>query len=146
MRDQFRDCLERLDVAGVRAIWATVAPHLPVPPTDELTLVAIHRARTQAESVRFPLRAYSHRWLEERGLPSGLPDALRPKAERMYPVVAEAVGISVTSSVPGLAKAVQGAMSEAVLDAYASGRREPEFVKARMLDARDRVKRSLLGR
>lgn len=143
---QFRDCLERCDVEGVKAIWAQVFPHLPLPKTDDLVLVAIHRARTQAESVRFALRAYSHRWLEERGLPSGLPDELKPKADRIYPVVIGAVGVAVKSQFPALANGVRSAMEHAVMDAC-DGRSEKlvtldqSVVRSRMFEARDRVKR-----
>lgn len=143
---QFRQCLERCDVQGVKAIWARLFPHLPLPATDELVLVAIHRARTQAQSVKFELRAYSHRWLEERGLPSGLPDELKPKAERIYPVVIGAVGVSVKSQFPEVANGVRTAMEHAVMDAC-DGRSEKlvtldqGVVRSRMFEARDRVKR-----
>lgn len=144
---EFRACLERCDLEGVKAIWGRTFPHLPVPKTDELVLVTIHRARTQAESIAFRLRAYSHRWLEERGLPSGLPDELKPKAERIYPVVIGAVGVAVKSQFPAVANGVRGAMEHAVLDAC-DGRAEKlvkldqGLVRGRMLEARDRAKRN----
>lgn len=139
-----RDALDRCDVPTMRRIWKQTAPHLPQPRTDGDTLVAIHLARTQAESVRFKLRAYSHKWLRERGFPSYLPDALKPKAERLHPVIADAVALAVaTKSGPKLplAMAVRGAMEHAVLDAYAEKRTDPAFVKARVVEARDKVLR-----
>lgn len=139
-----RQCLEDCDVARLRRLWGEVCPHLPLPTTDEAMLVALHIARTQAASIKFSLRAYSHRWLTERALPSGLPDWLKPRAERMYPVIADAVGISVNTSPRRreLGNAVRTAMSDAVMEAYADGRRDPTFVKDRMMEARERVLRS----
>src|ERR1044072_6980895 len=93
--DALRRCLEECDVAGIRALWAQIPPGMPQPHTDAEALATIHRARTEANSIALRLRAYSHRWLEDRGLPSGLPDELRPRAERMYPRVVDGVGISV---------------------------------------------------
>lgn len=137
-------CLIECDVAGAMRLWAHVSPNMPQPKTDADALIVLHHARTQARSVPFKLRAYSHAWLCERGLPSGLPDELRPKAERVYPRVAEAVGVSVKAlseaSIP-IAKAIEQAMSEAVAEAYADGKRDPGFVKARMQEARSRVMR-----
>jgi len=63
-------------------MWAGIFPNEPQPQDDAATLATLHYARTLANSVPFKLRAYSHRWLCERNLPSGLPDALKPKAER----------------------------------------------------------------
>lgn len=40
---------------------------------------------------------------------------------------------------------VQRAMCDAVEDAYAEGRRDPIFVKARMMDARQKARRQLFG-
>jgi hypothetical protein len=90
------------------------------------------------------MRAYSHSWLCERGLPSALPDHLKPKADRLYPRVVEAVGVSV-KDLSGrrreYARRLEMAMADAVAEAYADGRREPEFVKARMQEARERFER-----
>ena len=123
-------------------LWAHVSPHLPQPQTDHDALViVIHHARTQALSMAFKLRAYSHRWLTERGLPSGLPDILRPAAERVYPRIVTGVGIAVKPTSPRRAQeaiALRGAMSDAVAEAYADGRTEPEYVKMRMSEARER--------
>lgn len=128
---------------AARALWAKVMPHLPQPADDLETLATIHHARTQAKSLPLRLRAYSHRWLCERLLPSGLPDWLRPKAERMYPRLVEAVGIAVkpiTGETPPIVAAfslhVRGAMEYAVEDAFANGDKDPTIVKGRMMEAR----------
>jgi hypothetical protein len=68
--------------------------------SDAEALVTLHHARTQAESIALKLRAWSHRWLLEHGYPSGLPDHLKPSAERIYPRVVEGVGISVNFRSP----------------------------------------------
>ena len=137
---EFRRCLETLDIAGVRTLWHRIAPHLPPPLDDHNCLVAIHHARTQANSIALKLRAYSHHWLLDHGLPSGLPDDLKPKAERMYPRIAEGVGVAVMSSsfMRPVARAIQMAMADAVMEAYADNKRDPVFVKQRMMEARER--------
>ncbi len=142
--NEFRRCLVDLDVAAFRKILAAINPGERQPKDDAEALIVLHHARTQAQSVQFNLRAYSHRWLCERDLPSGLPDELKPRAERIYPQIVEAVGVSVKAmseaGIP-LAKAIERAMSDAVEDAYAGGNRNPDFVKARMDEARTRVMR-----
>lgn len=144
----FRNLLEAGDVEGLRAHWADHAPKMPQPETAEQAEIVMHRARTEAASISLRARAYSHAWLCERSLPSGLPDDLKPKAERIYPIVVEAVGISVSARSPLLRPAmleVRGAMEDAVNDAYADGRKDPAFVKARMNEASDRTMRALFG-
>lgn len=144
----FRRALEEGDLKALRGIWAKAAPHLPQPQNDEQAEIVMHRTRTEATSVHFRFRAWSHRWLTERNLPSGLPDMLRPKAERMYPRVVEGVGISVnfrSSILKPAATEIRTAMEAEVEDAYAHGRTEPGFVKARMEEARARTLKALFG-
>lgn len=140
----FRSCLIDLDIEIARRAWIAAFPYLPELGSDADVLIILHRARTEAMIVPFNLRAYSHRWLEERGFPSGLPDYLRPRAERIYPRIVDGVGISV-SSISGrnseLAQEMRSAMSDAVEECYADGRTEPEFVRQRMTEARISVMR-----
>jgi hypothetical protein len=145
LNNDVRRCLEECDIAGIRRLWQHVAPGVPQPETDFLALATIHRARTQAESIRLKLRAWSHRWLLDHNLPSALPDKLRPKAERMYPIVVSGVGISVNARsemMQPVALAVRQAMSDAVMEAYADHQTEPTFVKARMMEARIKILKS----
>lgn len=145
---EFRRCLVDLDIEGMRRLWRHTSSHLPQPKNDADALAALHLARTQAKSVPFKLRAYSHRWLTERGLPSQLPDNLRPKAERMYPVVVDAVGISVNAKSELLLPIVphiRAAMENVVLDAYANGDKDPSIIKARMNEAKQSTVRKLVG-
>lgn len=146
--NDLRRCLLDLDIAGIKAAWAQHSPHLPQPKNDAEALVSLHHARTQAQSIPLRARAYSHRWLLDHGYPSGLPDGLRPKADRLYPVVVEAVGIAVLGTSPlsrAAAPMIRSAMSDAVAECYADGRREPEFVRARMMEARRKATRQLFG-
>jgi hypothetical protein len=146
---EFPAALESGDVQLVRRISAQLFPHLPQPATDEDAETQMHMARTQMPEVSFRARAWSHRWLTERSLPSQLPDELKPKAERLYPVVVEAVFVSANSNSAALrpvAKLVQAAMSDAVLEAEADGRlSDVPFVRARIQDARARTFKELLG-
>lgn len=146
---EFRLLLESGDVEGCRRYWHKHAPNMPQLATYEQAEVSMHMARTAAKSVKFALRAYSHRWLEDRMLPSQLPNSLRPAAERICPRVAEAVGISVNFTSPLLAPAaveIQGAMSDAVEDCFANGDRDPLLVRSRMFEAKNNTMRKLFGR
>ncbi len=141
-------CLAELDVDGARRLWRHVSPGLPVL-DDKQALVVVHMARTQAAGLPLRPRAYSHRWLLDAGLPSQLPDELRPRAERLYPRVVEAVGISVNATSPILkpaTKIIERAMSDAVAAAFADGITAPEFLRARMAEARGRELVKLFGR
>jgi hypothetical protein len=145
-QDDFRAALEAGDVRLVCRMWAAFMPHLPQP---EDGAAAMHMARTVAETVSFKARAWSHRWLTEHGLPSQLPDNLRPSAERIYPRIVEGVGISVNCRNPWMKPAmveVQGAMEGAVADCYANGDTAPVIVRPRMFEAREKTMRSLFGR
>jgi len=139
-------CLEAVDVEGMRRLWAKVAPHFPR--HDNAGMVAaIHLARTKSDLVRFKLRAYSHAWLIDHGYPSLLPDDLRPRAQRIYPVIASGVGIAVRSKYEEVRAAVERAMIDAVLCAEAEGRlTDAPFVKARMSEARSYAVKKLFGR
>jgi hypothetical protein len=146
---EFRRCLVDLDVAAAMRLWAHVNPHLPQPTSAGQMTIVLHHARTQANSVPLKLRAWSHRWLLDHDLPSGLPDALKPKAERLYPKIIEAVGISVNVSSPEMkpvAEEVQRAMSDAVLESFADGITDPVLVSAAMKRGREKAIASLIGR
>lgn len=149
MHDHFRAAIELCDVGLVRKMWVHLFPRMPQPQTDEQARSQIHYARTLMEPIAFVLRAYSHAWLLDRGLPSGLPDELRPKAQRLYPITVGVVGIAcLGSSEIGrqIAPIVQDAMSTAVLECYGDGEQSPAVVKPRMMEARKTVVRKLLGR
>jgi len=141
---EMRRCLEALDIAGIRRLWRHAAPGMPQPESDDDALIAIHIARTASETIDFKLRAYSHSWLAERDIPSQLPDSLRPRAERLYPRVAEAVGIAALIQRP-YTPVVQGVMRDAVAECYADGERCPKVIRGLMMERRAREMKRLLG-
>ena len=145
--DELRRYLVECDIPGVKRLWAHVAPHLPQPENDYIALATIHRARTEAESIPFGLRAYSHRWLLDHELPSGLPEHLKPKAEQMTAKIVSAVGISVNSSefMRPIAALVQSAMETVVEEAYADNDTDPALIRARMDEAKRHTIKKLLG-
>lgn len=135
-------CLEEGDAAGLGRLWRRLYPQLPQPRDGAQEAFVLHRARTSAESVSLAKRLYSHAWLEERGLPSDLPDALRP-VRRDSRIVA-AVGIAVMPRTPAradLARAIEAAMAAAAAEAMADGIEDPRRISALMWAARDRVMR-----
>lgn len=138
-RSEFRQALVDGDVNQLMRIWARTASHLPQPTNREQGEIVMHRARTETTSIAYKLRFYSHRWLTERLLPSGLPNELRPRAERMYPVIVDAVGIAVKNNSPLLKPAtdlIRRAMENAVSELYADGQRDPVIVKRAIDEAR----------
>jgi hypothetical protein len=110
-----------------------------LPRPDAEILATAHYARTQANTIPLRLRVYSHHWLLDHNLPSGLPDRLKPIAERLYPREVTAVGIAVKSANAALAKAVEKAMSDTVAEMYADGVTDPGLIKPRMAEVRDRI-------
>lgn len=135
--------LEDGDVDGLWRTWGSVAPHLPQPTSRDQAEIAMHIARTAAESVTLPKRHYSHRWLSERLLPSSLPSELEP------PKIVDAVGISVnfrSSWMQPAATEVRGSMENAVNDCYANGDTDVLTVRAQMSEAKERTLRALFGR
>ena len=141
---EMRRCLEECDAAAARRLWAEIAPHLPQPESDKAALARLHYARTQVDFLTDRQRAYSHWWLLDRGLPSGLPDHLKPEADRLHQRKVGAVGISVNSQSRVVKEAITGAMQNAVEEAYADGHGdEPKIVRARMMRARALERRGL---
>ncbi len=98
----------------------------------------------------FKMRAYSHAWLSNNNWPSALPAFMRPRAERVYPVVKAAVGISLNSNSSLIRSAlpiIRRAMEGAVMDCHADGKIDnAPLVKERMNDAKDSTIRKLFGR
>lgn len=142
---ELRRCLVDCDTAGIIKLWRHIAPHLPQPETAYEANAAIHMARTQMESLPEKLRVYSHSWLRDEGLPSQLPDHLKAKADRMYPVGFKAVGLATHSRTPR-AIAIRDVMEEAVHETYADGHRDqPQIVKARILEMRQWFIRKMDG-
>jgi hypothetical protein len=142
-----RRYLEAGDADGARRLWAYMYPGLPQPKSDDEALVVLHMARTVATSIALKLRAYSHRWLLDHNFPSQLPDELKPAAERMYPKVVTAVGISVNTTSELLRPAmveIHRAMEVAVLEAYGDAKENDiPHIRNRMKEARERAVKAL---
>lgn len=142
----FRQCLEDVDTERLEKAWENCYPHLPVPKRRDDTLIVIHTARTMTD-MPLRLRAYSHRWLLDHGHQSYLPDELKPSAERLYPKVATAVGLSINTTNSMLKPAmpiIRGAMEQAVQEAYADGKEaDIPHIKKRIQEARDKAKRQI---
>lgn len=144
MTSEFVSLLEAADLDGLCAFWRKGPRHLQPRDRREAEIL-MHHTRTGSRAVRMRARAWSHRWLIERGLPSGLPDILRPRAERLYPVVVGAVAIASMQQAP-TTQPLRRAMEAAVLEVYADYREpDPAVVRARMFEARARERRKLLG-
>ena len=139
--EMFR-CLRDCDVEGIKKLWSHVAPNMPQPENGYQAAAQIHIARTGMEKMPVKLRLYSHCWLRDEGLikASKLPDHLRPRAEREYPVGVRAVGIAVkplSGAFTPYHLGIRSEMEYAVHETYADGHADqPQVVKARMLERR----------
>lgn len=138
-------CIRDLDAVTAMRLWKHARPHAPQPENVYQATTMLHYARTQIATMPESLRFYSHCWLRDNKFPSALPDRLKPRAERMYPVQVGAVGIA-SGKGPGIKTAfnhaVEKVMSDAVLEVQADGYKlDAPIVKKRMLEMRDRFKR-----
>lgn len=118
-------------------------PHLPPITSSGQALNVLHMARTSTNSIPIKLRQYSHQWLTDRAMPSGLPDHLKPNAEQAGNRIVDTVGISVNSSEPEVSERIATVMEYAVMDAYSDNQKNPHFVRQRMLEARMKERRAL---
>ena len=145
---EMRRCLIALDVKAIRALWKHVAPEMPQPESDEEALVTMHMSRTSAEFLPLKLRAYSHAFLRDNGLPSQLPDHLRPSAEQLCPRIVDAVGYAPKFRSPllkPLKPLIVKAVGDAIEDCYAENRTDPVFVTRQMHEAKEKVIKQLMG-
>jgi hypothetical protein len=143
--DNMLQCIREIDHELAMKLWKHVRPWAAQPENDLQAIIMLHYSRTQIASMPEALRLYSHCFLRDHGMPSALPDHLKPKAERLYPVGTRSVGVS--SGKAGGSKtsfnfAVQKVMSDAVLETYADGHIDnPRKVKSRILEMRARFKK-----
>jgi len=147
--DHMDRCLEDCDVPVFRKIWAHNFSHLPAPTTDMDCLISIHIARTQTKRLKKSLRFYSHRWLTDQGLPSQLPDNLKPAAEQERPRAVQAVGISLNTTneiLKPVINIIRGSMEDAVMECAAEGELgDTKLVSDRMLEARIKTTKQIVG-
>jgi hypothetical protein len=138
-------CLRDCDTAGAMKLWKHVKPDMPQPENEHQALVLIHYARTQMRKMPNKLRFYSHCWLVGESLPSALPDNMRPRAQRMYPIIVKAVGVG-SGSFGGVKRpfniAIQSVMVDAVKECQADGYDlGSPVVKNRILEKRAEFKK-----
>lgn len=141
LSEDFLRTLCSSDFAGLRRLWSGAFPRLALPRTDDEARTVLHMARTESQAVPLHLRLYSHEWLEDRGLPSKLPDPLRPPEKRSR--IVEAIGVSVKSrsgsrDAVARAKAIEAAMAQAGGDAMAAGITNPREISRIMWAAREK--------
>lgn len=94
----WRQIMIELDVKGAHRLWGELFAHLPRAESDHDMLITLHVLRTQDELMIPRQRFYSHRWLEDHGYPSPLPNRLKPAAVRMFPDVRKSVGLAVAGN------------------------------------------------
>lgn len=145
-----RRCLLELDVAGHRRLHRHLYPHHDQPASDRDALITMHLARTMDGTIPLKARAYSHRWLLDNGLPSPLPDNLKPMADRLYPRVAEAVIVSATARseiFKPAAPLIQEAMVAVAEDTFATDKKVDHIkLRADLREARVVAINQLFGR
>jgi hypothetical protein len=133
-------CIRDCDAESAMRLWKAVRPHAAQPENAHQALIMLHYARTKLGNMPQRLRFYSHCWLRGHDLPSALPDHLKPKAERMYPIIVQAVGVSsggLGGSKGAFNYAIQDVMRDAVLETQADGHDlASPVVKHRMLEKR----------
>ncbi len=130
--------IREVDAEAAMRLHSHLWPQFPPPANVHEARATIHFARTGMKGMETKLRCYSHAWLRDEGLPSNLPDYLKKKADRLYPVGARGVGIAVRNR-DERALGIRSAMELAVHETYADGHEnEPQIVRARMLEMRRR--------
>ena len=135
--DAFRQAMVEGDFVRCGQLWADGFPNMPRPKDIE---AAMHKARTASISMPDPKRIYSHNWLEERLLPSDLPDELKPEK----PVFTYGIGVSVNSMSKREdrveeAKAVEFAMGQAGASAMSDGVEDTVLIKKIMREAGNKI-------
>lgn len=147
---EMRRCLLELDVAAHRRLHRHLCPHHDQPATDREALITMHLARAMRADLPLKARAYSHRWLLDNGLPSPLPDNLKPMADRLYPRVAEAVMVSAmarSDMFKPAAALIQNAMVAVAEDTFATDKKVDHIkLRADLREARVVAINQLFGR
>ena len=140
-------CIRECDIGGYMKLTDHINPDL-APKDSWQAAFCIHVARTGMRTMPEKLRMYSHCWLRDSGMEkqSLLPDKMKPKAERLYPVGARAVGIA-TRTQTGRAMAIRGVMEDAVRECEADGYdlNNRKVVHGRMLEMRQKFIRHADG-
>lgn len=144
MQAEFAQLLASGDAAAVVRAWDKLFPGATPPASLHEAEIAMHYARTLSRAVPMRARLYSHAWLRERSVPSGLPDHMRAAADRLYPRKVEGVAIS-SMFVRPTTLPLRGVQEYAVNEVYADHGPHPDplKVKARMAELRAREAKKL---
>jgi hypothetical protein len=147
---EMQRCILELDAVAVQKLWRHIAPHMSQPQSDEEALAGLHMARTGLAAAPFPARAYSHSWLMERGLPSQLPDRLKPRAERLYPWIVTAAAFSInfrSKFLRPIESLVTGAISKRMCELWAEHKKAPDaqLVLKEICDTKNATIKKLVG-
>jgi hypothetical protein len=138
-------CIRDIDHEVAMKIWKHARPSAAQPENDLQAIIMLHYARTKIASMPEALRLYSHCFLRDYNVPSALPDHLKPKAERLYPIGTRSVGtssIKIGGEKTVFNRAIDKIMADAVLETYADGHADqPQIVKARILEKRAEFKK-----
>lgn len=138
------------DVGLLWRMWGAWFPDQPQPANWQEAEIQLHAARSATEGVETRLRCYSHHWLADRGLPSLLPDELKPAAEQHRPKIVSAVGFSWDSNSPLLKPAkgnIVAAVTARINEMAADGllEKDPDYVRREMMFTKNRALFSLFG-
>jgi hypothetical protein len=138
--DNMLRCIRDIDHELAMKLWKHARPAAAQPENELQAIIMLHYARTKISSMPEKLRLYSHCFLRDYNMPSALPDHLKPKAERMYPVGIRAVGTASGKFGGGKTAfnyAIEKVMSDAVLEVQADGHDlASPVMKARILEKR----------
>lgn len=150
-RAEFLRCLNDLDLVAARRLWAVHYPNDDAIRTDFEAAAVLHCARTLNSRVPERKRLYSHNWLLDHGLPSGLPEALKPRAERAEAQYIDSVIIGRVddpdSFLAPIWRVVQARMERRCAELQADGlMKDPAKLRALLLEARDDEIKRLVAR
>lgn len=146
-RSEFQQALRSRDVPLLMKASAILFPNFRIADEAEAT-IQMHIARTMQGWMTVSERAYSHFWLEEKGLPSFLPDELLPRAEQYRPDRMSAVGIACSTGKEWLKPAltiIRGAMSKTVDDHQELIEGNPSLLRDKIQYARSDEFKRLFG-
>jgi len=147
MQSDYYRALEAGDSKELRRLWSHSHSHLPQVSEKEAEKM-LHLARCGTGTLPLKLRAYSHRWLVERNIPSPLPDEIRPECERLYPRIADSVALCFRASNPAfkeVAAYAQHKASLAVEEMWAENDKDPLRVRNRIKEVKLQSEREMLG-
>lgn len=147
-QQQFRQALRDRDVPLLMLASKVLFPADQQPADEQEATAQMHVARTMQGWMTLEERAYSHFWLLDRGIPTMLPPALRPKAERYKPDIKASVGIAWGTGKEWLKPAgplLIGAMISTVQENQELIEGDPELLRDKIIFAKNDEFKRLFG-